>query len=345
MKRPLVLVVVALAVLAQGAAADSIHHRLRQAKNAQASAVATLQRVQGELSRTSAELGTAQRLVDAATVRLVDARTRERDAAIQYALARDVLVRRVRLAYEQGPVTTLDMFFSAASASDLLSVNEFTSHAMQSDVTAVQHVAQGRAELSRIRQGLAIRQAALARQERAVRTLLDRMQLRLSQAQQVAQAAGLQIQTLQAEAKRIAAARAREMRRETLLASGPAAASQAKLLALLGPNGGRGCAIPSGLRDTGQSVSGDASWYGGQFAGGPTASGAPFDPSLFTAAHRTLPLGTFLRVHYAGRCAIVLVNDRGPYGNYQRIIDLAHAPAEYLGLGVGHVTADVLVPR
>ena len=140
-------------------------------------------------------------------------------------------------------------------------------------------------------------------------------------------------------------ARAREMRRETLLASGPAAASQARLLALLGPNGGRGCAIPSGLRDTGQSISGDASWYGGQFAGGPTASGAPFDPSLFTAAHRTLPLGSFLRVHYAGRCAIVLVNDRGPYGNYQRIIDLAHAPAEYLGLGVGHVTADVLVPR
>ena len=70
-----------------------------------------------------------------------------------------------------------------------------------------------------------------------------------------------------------------------------------------------------------------------------------FDPSLFTAAHRTLPLGVFLRVHFGGRCAIVLVNDRGPYGDYRRIIDLAHGPAEYLGLGVGHVTADVLVPR
>src|SRR5437763_3106710 len=101
------------------------------------------------------------------------------------------------------------MFCSAASASDLLSVNEFTSQAMQSDVAAVQHGAQGRAELSRIRQGLAIRQAALARQERAVRTLLDRMQLRVSQAQHVAQAAGLQVRTLQAQAKRIAAARAR----------------------------------------------------------------------------------------------------------------------------------------
>ena len=53
----------------------------------------------------------------------------------------------------------------------------------------------------------------------------------------------------------------------------------------------------------------------------------------------------FLRVHYRGRCAIVLVNDRGPYGNYHRIIDLAEAPARYLGLGVGEVTADILVPR
>src|SRR5439155_12779512 len=120
---------------------------------------------------------------------------------------------------------------------------------------------------------------------------------------------------------------------------------EAKLLALLGPSGGRGCAVPSGLRQTGQTISGDASWYGDDFAGQPTASGAIFDPSLFTAAHRTLPLGVFLRVQYDGRCAIVLVNDRGPYGNYQRIIDLAHGPAEYLGVGVAHVTADVLVPR
>ena len=130
-----------------------------------------------------------------------------------------------------------------------------------------------------------------------------------------------------------------------MLSSGPAAEQQAKLLALLGPAGGRTCAIPNGLRDTSRTISGVASWYGPHFAGGPTASGAEFDPSLFTAAHRTLPLGVFLRVHFESRCAIVLVNDRGPYGNYHRIIDLARAPASYLGLGVGHVTADVLVPR
>jgi rare lipoprotein A len=170
------------------------------------------------------------------------------------------------------------------------------------------------------------------------------MQLRLSQAQQVAQAAGLKVGTLEAQAKQIAEARARELRRETLLASGPAAQSQAKLLALLGPNGGRGCAVPSGLRDTGQTISGDASWYGGQFAGGPTASGATFDPNLFTAANRWLPFGTFLRVRYGDRCAIVLVNDRGPYGHLDRVIDLSMAAAKYLGVGVSWVDAEILLP-
>src|SRR5207302_9239093 len=160
-----------------------------------------------------------------------------------------------------------------------------------------------------------------------------------------ARRAGIKVGSLEATARAIARARAREARRVALLSQGPSSDWEARLLALLGPDGGRGCAIPSGLRQTGQSLSGDASWYGHQFAGGPTASGATFDPSLFTAAHRTLPLGVFLRVHFDGRCAIVLVNDRGPYGNYHRIIDLAEAPARYLGLGVGQVTADVLVPR
>jgi rare lipoprotein A len=330
---------------ATGARADSIRHRIERARHDRLSAVAALHSVQGQLSSTAVELATAQRLLDTATVRLVDARVRERDASIRLSLAQDVLIRRVRLAYEQGPATALDMFFSARTPTDLLSINEFTSHAAESDLFAVSRVEQGKAELDRVRQGMAMRQAALSHQEDQVRALLDRMQAGVQLARQAALQAGIRVQSLQTTARRIAAARARELRRESLLASGPVAEGQARLLALLGPDGGRGCAIPNGLRMTGQSISGDASWYGGQFAGGPTASGAPFDPSLFTAAHRTLPLGVFLRVHYNGACAIVLVNDRGPYGDYRRIIDLAQAPAQYLGLGVGHVTADILVAR
>ena len=89
---------------------------------------------------------------------------------------------------------------------------------------------------------------------------------------------------------------------------------------------------------------GYASWYGWEFGGQPTATGAIFDPRLFTAANRSLPFGTFLRVSYGGKCAIVLVNDRGPYGRLERVIDLSEAAAEYLGVGVSWVHAEILVP-
>ena len=116
---------------------------------------------------------------------------------------------------------------------------------------------------------------------------------------------------------------------------------QAALLELLGPTGGRTCEIPPGLRDTGATVQGLATWYGDPQG---TAAGVPFDPTLFTAAHRTLPLGTFLRIHNGNRCAILLVNDRGPYGDYDRVIDVALSAGRYLGIGVSQVTAEVLVP-
>jgi rare lipoprotein A len=56
-----------------------------------------------------------------------------------------------------------------------------------------------------------------------------------------------------------------------------------------------------------------ASHYGSSFEGSPTASGEVLDPDGFTAAHRTLPFGTRLKVRYHGRSVQVVVNDRGPY--------------------------------
>ena len=82
-----------------------------------------------------------------------------------------------------------------------------------------------------------------------------------------------------------------------------------------------------------------ASWYGPGFEGQPTASGQPFDPYGFTAAHNTLPLGTELIVSYGGRSVKVTVNDRGPYSG-GRELDLSQGAAEYLGLtyaGVDYV--------
>jgi rare lipoprotein A len=343
-KRLFVLAIM-VALGSQAAWAEPLSKQVHHAQSVQAAALLTLRSLEAEVRTVRAELATAEHLLDTATVQLVDARSQARDESIKLALARDVLVQRVRAAYEQGPTNALTMIFSARSPSDLLSIDEFTSHAMLSDLDVVNQVRQGRAAVEREQAGLRLRQEALTRQEDQVRSLVDELEARVREAASAAQQAGLKVRAVEAAAKAAAQARQREEQRMSLLSAGPASDWEARLLALLGPSEGRGCTIPGGLRDTGQRVSGDASWYGGSFAGGPTASGATFDPSLFTAAHRMLPLGVFLRVHYDGNCAIVLVNDRGPYGNYHRIIDLAHAPARYLGIGVAHVTADVLVPR
>lgn len=78
---------------------------------------------------------------------------------------------------------------------------------------------------------------------------------------------------------------------------------------------------------------GNASWYGRQFAGRPTASGERFNPTGLTAAHRTLPFGSKVRVtsQRTGQSIVVRINDRGPFhGN--RLIDLSEAAADAIGL-------------
>lgn len=85
---------------------------------------------------------------------------------------------------------------------------------------------------------------------------------------------------------------------------------------------------------------GVASYYGARFAGRPTASGERFDPQQLTAAHRTLPFGSMVRVTNPGngQSVVVRINDRGPFhGN--RAIDLSRRAAEEIGLvRAGHGT-------
>lgn len=78
---------------------------------------------------------------------------------------------------------------------------------------------------------------------------------------------------------------------------------------------------------------GNATWYGKRLAGHRTASGERFDPSQMTAAHKTLPLGTWVEVHRTGtnKSVVVRINDRGPFGTPDKIIDLSSAAFERLG--------------
>ena len=98
-----------------------------------------------------------------------------------------------------------------------------------------------------------------------------------------------------------------------------------------------------GSQSSGRSFAGKASFYGNE-SGSKTASGQRFNQNAMTAAHRSLPFGTKLRVTHRGQSVVVTVNDRGPFIR-GRVLDLSKGAARAIGLtgaGVGHVTAEVV---
>jgi rare lipoprotein A len=93
---------------------------------------------------------------------------------------------------------------------------------------------------------------------------------------------------------------------------------------------------------------GTASWYGEYFQGKQTASGEPYDMRDFTAAHPSLPLGTFVKVTNLrnGKAVVVRINDRGPVVD-GRIIDVSYNAARALGFkerGLQKVRLDIYQP-
>ncbi len=97
---------------------------------------------------------------------------------------------------------------------------------------------------------------------------------------------------------------------------------------------------------SGYKTRGVASWYGSKFHKQRTSSGEPYDMYVMTAAHKTLPLPTYIRVRNLdnGKTAVVKVNDRGPF-HADRIIDLSYAAALKLGVfpkGTAHVEIETL---
>jgi rare lipoprotein A len=94
---------------------------------------------------------------------------------------------------------------------------------------------------------------------------------------------------------------------------------------------------------------GIASWYGAQFQGKETTSGEPFDMHDFTAAHPSLPLGTFVKVTNLrnGKAVVVRINDRGPFVD-DRIIDVSYNAARALDFkerGLQKVRLDLYQPK
>lgn len=94
-----------------------------------------------------------------------------------------------------------------------------------------------------------------------------------------------------------------------------------------------------------QTITGSASWYGGKFHGRTTANGERYDMNELTAAHKTLPFGTKVRVtnERNGKAVVVRINDRGPFVG-KRVIDLSRGAAQAVGMlgqGVARVKLEV----
>jgi len=111
-------------------------------------------------------------------------------------------------------------------------------------------------------------------------------------------------------------------------------------------HGHGGPSKPPGPRfgSVGSVQAGQATWYA---TGTMTASGERFDKRALTAAHRTLPFNTVVRVTHrkTQRSVAVRINDRGPFGSKKRIIDVSEAAARKLGIideGVAPVTVEVI---
>ena len=120
------------------------------------------------------------------------------------------------------------------------------------------------------------------------------------------------------------------------------------VLSLAGMLGLAGCATGREMTraPVGFTQTGEASWYGQDFHGKPTASGEPYDMWAHTAAHRELPFGSMVKVIHldTGASTVVRINDRGPFA-HGRIIDLSLAAARDLGLdrtGTGRVRIEVI---
>jgi rare lipoprotein A len=290
----------------------------------------------------SADVEASRRLLEAARARHVDLMEQLASAREGLHAVEDRLAERARQMYMSGEQVSVALFLSLSTLEDLDKALEYLAQVAELDAGLLE--------------GLRSRRAEVERLEEETWQVVTQAEAHSRAAEQAYQQARALFESTQRELdlleSRIAnlvelwAAYRLGLAHQLIAEIGPSGAlrdatlAQAELRASLplGPTLG----VPPGLRSTGRVLTGVASWYGPGFHGRRAASGALYDERDFTVAHRTLAHETLLLVSYGDRQAVVMVTDRGPYVE-GRDFDLSRAAAEYLGLALGTVTAEVLV--
>ena len=336
MRRELCLV--AAVVLA---AAPAAGQTLGSALEERSEARSRLRAVSAEFEPLARRYARVQERAGLAAARLVDALLLQSSLQAEAARSRALLEGRADAIYRAGPAAFMDILLGSTGPGDFLARQELVERALGEGVEDAAAALEAQRDAGDLVRELEDARAELVRQQQKLSEIRYVMEIRLAEARSDLEAADLRIEELERQEQVLVDAASLEEHYLDLI---EVDGELAELLEMLGPTGGAGCEIPAGLETTGQVFAGESSFYGEEFAGNPTAIGHVFNPALFTAAHRTLPLPSFLHVRYGDRCATVLVNDRGPYVD-GRILDLSESAAKYLGLpGVGDVRCEILRP-
>ena len=298
--------------------AQAVADEVSRLERARAALGARSKRLQGLIETTSAEIGVLEAEIG--------------DANEAVSIATERYIDRAVEAYKTGSVTRLALMLSADSLGELMTMAEATLNAGEIEGAAVAELEAARTKVEDAQARLDSRKASLlAAQSKAQALSIETNDAISSRRAALAELVS-QIEELEAQARRAAQVAA-------VAQNVDVGAELLKILEPAGPSRG----IPDDFASTGVTFEGIASWYGPGFEGNPTASGQIFDSSLYTAASKELPLGTWLYVSFQGRGVVVLVNDRGPYVD-DRILDLSRAAAEAIGItGLGWVKATILV--
>jgi rare lipoprotein A len=319
------LATIIIAASAPGRATATDVNELRSRAQTAADRVSNLERRLHGLRGRRSEL---QAVIDAADRRMALIELRRQRAAGRYEDALDAYVEAAVDVYKSpSPGSNLQIILSAKDISDIVTLSKLTTssadaaHERLDELVAVRDDAAGlQSEVDERKQELLAAAAQLDSVGANISSALQRRRGVLTE--------------LNADIA--------ELERQARLAAERAAQPSNALLDLLQPSGPTK-GIPNGYASTGVSFEGVASWYGPGFEGNHTANGDIFDSSLFTAASKELPLGSWLYVEHEGAGVVVYVNDRGPYVG-DRVLDLSQAAAKAIGItGLGWIRATILI--
>ncbi|HEX2240478.1 MAG TPA: septal ring lytic transglycosylase RlpA family protein [Actinomycetota bacterium] len=343
-KRPIIRQIAAAAVLAAAVGATAIRpavatdlETVRNRAQALADEVSGLEHERASLVRKRGQLRReiAETSHEIAVLELQIDSTERRFAA-----ALDEYVARARELYKAGPSDRVAMLLSARTFDEMFLLLKATSRTSRDATESLEGLLAAKESAERAQAQIDTRKQRLLSAHAEIDQTTVAIESTISQRRAKLNALTNEIEKLEEQARREAAMAALAAAQG---ASNPVHPGRA-LLDLLRPTGPAD-GIPKQFVGTGVAFEGVASWYGPGFEGNSTASGDVFDPSLYTAASKELPLGSWLYVTHQGQGVVVYVNDRGPYVE-GRILDLSQAAAAAIGItGLGWIEAEILIKK